>query len=479
MPSDSPASKPKWVYLFHEGEKSMRNLLGGKGAGVAEMTRAGMPVPPGFTITTEACLAYFDAGKTRPEGLDDQVRSALKRVEEAAGRVFGDAADPLLVSVRSGARVSMPGMMDTVLNLGINANTLVGLAERVQDDRFAWDSYRRFIQGFGAIVMGVESRDFEAIIGRQKDRIGKKLDPDLTAAEWETIAADFTDLIKAETGREFPEDPYDQLFQAIEAVFESWYGKRAVDYRDFHSLPHDWGTAVNVQAMVFGNMGEGSGTGVAFTRDPNTGERRLFGEYLLNAQGEDVVAGVRTPLPIDTLHDELPEVYDLFHDYATKLEQHYREMQDLEFTIENGKLYLLQTRSGKRSPAAAVRIALDMFEEGTIDAKTAVARVEPEQVECASARSDRSDDQHRSSSEGIERIARRCRGKGGIHGRRSRRTRARRRGCDTGSAGDIARRFPRHVPVPRHRHNHAAGLQATRRSLPASWDCRRSWVRKR
>ena len=381
MPSDSPASKPKWVYLFHEGEESMRNLLGGKGAGVAEMTRAGMPVPPGFTITTEACLAYFDAGKTRPEGLDDQVRSALKRVEEAAGRVFGDAADPLLVSVRSGARVSMPGMMDTVLNLGINANTLVGLAERVQDDRFAWDSYRRFIQGFGAIVMGVESRDFEAIIGRQKDRIGKKLDPDLTAAEWETIAADFTDLIKAETGREFPEDPYDQLFQAIEAVFESWYGKRAVDYRDFHSLPHDWGTAVNVQAMVFGNMGEGSGTGVAFTRDPNTGERRLFGEYLLNAQGEDVVAGVRTPLPIDTLHDELPEVYDLFHDYATKLEQHYREMQDLEFTIENGKLYLLQTRSGKRSPAAAVRIALDMFEEGTIDAKTAVARVEPEQVD--------------------------------------------------------------------------------------------------
>ena len=374
------ATDHKWVYLFREGAESMRNLLGGKGAGSAEMTRAGIPVPPGFTITTEACLAYFETGRKFPAGMQQQIDRALAEVEVQTGKRFGDPTNPLLVSVRSGARVSMPGMMDTVLNLGLNAQTLEGLAELTGDARFSRDSYRRFVQGFGAIVLNLDSRAFEDIIHEHKERLGKSEDPELTSAEWEAVTADFKNLIFEETGQRFPEDPHEQLERAIRAVFDSWHGRRAVDYRNFHRLPHDWGTACNVQTMVFGNMGERSGTGVAFTRDPNDGNPVLFGEYLLNAQGEDVVAGIRTPEQISTLRETLPEVYGEFQAYAHALEAHYAEMQDLEFTIEDGRLYMLQTRAGKRSPAAAVRIAVDMVHEGKIDRETAVRRVEAEQV---------------------------------------------------------------------------------------------------
>ena len=370
----------KWVYPFREGGESMRNLLGGKGAGSAEMTKAGMPVPPGFTITTAACLEYYANDKDFPAGLDAQVEVALAEVESAVGRRFGDPENPLLVSVRSGARVSMPGMMDTVLNLGLNAATLEGLIAATGDARFGWDAYRRFIQGFGSIVLGVEGHAFESCIDDHKARLGVDQDTELSASDWQAVADDFRQIIRDATNAEFPDDPRQQLDHAIRAVFDSWFGRRAVDYRRVHGLPDDWGTAVNVQTMVFGNMGETSGTGVAFTRNPNTGERELFGEYLLNAQGEDVVAGVRTPTPIATLETSMHEVFGQFEDYATRLEQHYREMQDLEFTIESGKLYMLQTRAGKRSPAAAVKIAVDLVREGVIDKTTAVQRVEPEQV---------------------------------------------------------------------------------------------------
>ncbi len=370
----------KWVYPFREGGESMRNLLGGKGAGSAEMTKAGMPVPPGFTITTNACLEYYANDKEPPAGLDAQVDVALAEVESAVGRRFGDPQNPLLVSVRSGARVSMPGMMDTVLNLGLNQATLEGLIAATGDARFGWDAYRRFIQGFGSIVLGVESRAFEDCIDAHKSRLGVDQDTELSATDWQAVADDFRRIIRDATNAEFPDDPRQQLDHAIRAVFDSWFGRRAVDYRRVHGLPDDWGTAVNVQTMVFGNMGETSGTGVAFTRNPNTGEHELFGEYLLNAQGEDVVAGVRTPTPIATLETSMPEVFGQFETYATRLEQHYREMQDLEFTIESGKLYMLQTRAGKRSPAAAVKIAVDLVREGVIDKTTAVQRVEPEQV---------------------------------------------------------------------------------------------------
>ncbi len=379
--SQSAPASTKWVYLFSEGDESMRDLLGGKGAGNAEMTRAGMPVPPGFTITTAASLAYLDNGRQLPDGLLDQVDEALGSIERATGTMFGDPTAPLLVSVRSGARVSMPGMMDTVLNLGLNSATLDGLIRRADDERFGWDAYRRFVQGYGSIVLGIDSREFEGIIERRKQALGKRDDPELTPDDWRAVVDDFKTLVYDSTGRQAPEDPREQLAGAIRAVFDSWHGKRAVDYREFHKLPHDWGTACNVQTMVFGNMGEGSGTGVAFTRDPNTGARRLFGEYLLNAQGEDVVAGVRTPSPIDTLEQAMPDVYRQFENFATTLEQHYREMQDLEFTIENGTLFMLQTRAGKRSPAAAVRIAVELVHEGIIDRHTAVRRVEPQQVD--------------------------------------------------------------------------------------------------
>ncbi len=370
----------KWVYMFSEGNKDMRDLLGGKGAGVAEMTRAGLPVPPGFTITTEACNAYFAAGNRFPEGLWEQVLEALKKVEEQTGKRFGDPENPLLVSVRSGAKFSMPGMMDTVLNIGLNPQTVQGLARLTGNRRFAYDAYRRLIQMFGRIVKGIPGEEFERILAEYKERTPGKQDVDLTAAMLEDIVHDFKALYKQELGEEFPDDPYEQLRQAIEAVFSSWFGKRAVDYRNFHKIPHDLGTAANVQTMVFGNMGNDSATGVAFTRNPATGEKELYGEYLTNAQGEDVVAGIRTPKPLSELKHEMPEVYRQFEQVAEMLERHYRDVQDLEFTIERGKLWMLQTRTGKRTAQAAVKTAVDMVREGLITRQEAVMRVEPNQI---------------------------------------------------------------------------------------------------
>jgi pyruvate,orthophosphate dikinase len=370
----------KWVYLFTEGNKDMRDLLGGKGAGVAEMTRAGLPVPPGFTITTEACNAFFAAGKQLPDGLWEQVLDALHATEAAVGRRFGDPADPLLVSCRSGAKFSMPGMMDTVLNIGLNPDTLRGLAALTQNERFAWDAYRRLIQMFGRIVKGVDGAKFEHILETYKRKTKGKQDTDLTAAMLQDVVKDYKALYQAELGEEFPDDVYAQLRQAIEAVFGSWFGKRAVDYRNYNKIPHDLGTAANVQTMVFGNMGDDSATGVAFTRNPATGEHALYGEYLPNAQGEDVVAGIRTPIKIAQMGEYMPEVYQQFVDVAGMLERHYREMQDLEFTVERGKLWMLQTRTGKRTAAAAVKVAVAMAHDGLITREEAIQRVEPLQI---------------------------------------------------------------------------------------------------
>ncbi len=370
----------KWVYMFSEGNKDMRDLLGGKGAGVAEMTRAGLPVPPGFTITTEACNAYFAAGNQLPEGCWDQVLEALRKVEEQTGKKFGDPDNPLLVSVRSGAKFSMPGMMDTVLNIGLNPETLQGLARLTNNPRFAYDAYRRLIQMFGRIVKGIPAEKFEHILDEYKEKTPGKQDVDLTAEMLQDVVRDFKALYRRELGEDFPDDPYAQLRQAIEAVFSSWFGKRAVDYRNYNKIPHDLGTAANVQMMVFGNMGSDSATGVAFTRDPATGEKVLYGEYLANAQGEDVVAGIRTPHPIADLRTEMPEVYRQFTEVAAMLERHYRDVQDLEFTVERGKLWMLQTRTGKRTAQAAVKIAVDMVHEGLISKQEAVLRIEPAQI---------------------------------------------------------------------------------------------------
>ncbi len=371
----------KWVYAFREGNGSMRDLLGGKGAGAAEMTRAGLPVPPGFTITTEACNAYYASGERFPDGMWDQAIAALRDVEAQTGKKLGDEGNPLLVSVRSGARTSMPGMMDTVLNLGLNPNTLRGLIARTGNPRFGYDAYRRFIQMFGKIVLDIDSDKFEHILDARKQKVGAKLDTDLSADDLQVVAEEFKELVRTETGKDFPTDPYEQLRLAIQAVFRSWNSARAITYRDFHKIPHNLGTAVNVQTMVFGNMGADSGTGVAFTRNPNTGENVLYGEYLPNAQGEDVVAGIRTPHQIAEMAREWPAVYQEFKRYADLLERHYRDMQDLEFTVENGKLYMLQTRSGKRSAVSAVKIAVDMVAEGLISKEEAVQRVEPGHIE--------------------------------------------------------------------------------------------------
>jgi pyruvate,orthophosphate dikinase len=368
----------KWVYLFTEGNSTMRELLGGKGAGMGEMTRTGVPVPPGFTITTEACNAYYEHGKKMPEGLWDQAREALKDVEAKSGKKFGDASNPLLVSVRSGARESMPGMMDTVLNLGLNAQTLEGLAKQTGNPRFAADAYRRFVQLFGKIVLGVDGEKLEHVMNHAKGK--NRADTDLSAAELTDIANQFKKLIKEDTGNDFPEDPNKQLEMAIMAVFNSWMGRRAIDYRRIEKIPDNIGTGVNVQAMVFGNMGDDSATGVAFTRNPATGENDMFGEYLINAQGEDVVAGIRTPKPISQMAQELPTSHKEFLAIANKLEAHYKDVQDVEFTIERGKLWMLQTRNGKRTGMAAVRIAVDLVEEGVIDKKTALGRVKPEML---------------------------------------------------------------------------------------------------
>ena len=371
----------KWVYQFSEGSAKMKDLLGGKGAGAAEMTRAGMPVPPGFTITTEACREYYARGRKFPDGLWDQVLRNLKTLERKAGKRFGDAHDPLLVSVRSGAKFSMPGMMDTVLNLGLNEETTKGLAALTKNERFALDSRRRFIQMFGKTVKGIDGDKFEHALRQAKKAAGVKTDPELKAEDLRKLITRFLDTYKKETGHDFPADPVVQLREAIEAVFRSWNTDRAKTYRRMERIPDDLGTAVNVQMMVFGNMGKTSGTGVAFTRNPITGARELYGDYLPNAQGEDVVAGVRDTLPIKALKRIMPKVYAEFEGYARKLEKHYRDVQDLEFTIERGKLWMLQTRSAKRTGEAAVNIAVDMVGERLITKKEAVARVEPRQLE--------------------------------------------------------------------------------------------------
>jgi pyruvate, orthophosphate dikinase len=373
-------SPRKWVYLFNEGNAKMRELLGGKGAGVAEMTNAGLPVPPGFTITTEACNAYYDSNQQFPQGMWEQALAALKIVEQKTGKGFGDKNNPLLVSVRSGAKFSMPGMMDTVLNLGINDETVQGLVALTGDERFAYDAYRRFIQMFSKIVLDTDPRDFEHLLEEYKQRAHVATDAEIPAADLKQLVVDFKQVAERQSGEPFPTDVHQQLQKAIEAVFSSWNNKRAFDYRNFNKIPHTLGTAVNVQTMVFGNMGNDSGTGVAFTRNPGTGEKVLYGEYLLNAQGEDVVAGIRTPSKISRLQDDLPHVYEQFQQIAQRLEQHYRDMQDLEFTVEKGKLYMLQTRSAKRNAQAAVKVAVDMVEEGLISEEEAVIRVEPSQV---------------------------------------------------------------------------------------------------
>ena len=372
----------KWVYLFEEGDGSARTLLGGKGAGLADMTRAGLPVPPGFIVTTEACNAYYTDGKSFPRGMWEQVIDGLRALEAKTGRGFGDPENPLLVSVRSGAPFSMPGMMDTVLNLGLNEQTVQGLATQTGDLRFSLDAYRRFATLFAEIVMGVAHEKFERVMERYKAQTEGGRDTDLSPEQLrDIIAAQKQIIFSDQSGLAIPEDPYEQLRVAIAAVFNSWMGRRACDYRRVNRIPDDLGTAVNVQAMVFGNMGAESGTGVAFTRNPSTGEKKLYGEYLLNAQGEDVVAGIRTPNPISQLQEELPAVYEQFEQITGLLERHYRDMQDVEFTIERGHLFMLQTRTGKRTGAAAVRVAVDMVHEGLIDKATAVRRVTPDQLD--------------------------------------------------------------------------------------------------
>ncbi|MEW6045405.1 MAG: pyruvate, phosphate dikinase [Bacillota bacterium] len=377
--------RAKWVYFFGagqtEGRAEMKNLLGGKGANLAEMANLGILVPPGFTITTEACIEFYRRDKRWPEGLDEQVKESLRRLEQAMGRRFGDPDNPLLVSVRSGARVSMPGMMDTVLNLGLNDQTVQGLARQSNNDRFAYDSYRRFIQMYGDVVLQVPRHLFEERLTARKKARGVTEDPQLTAADLKELVAEFKAIVREQTGHDFPEDPWQQLRGAINAVFDSWNNPRAIKYREIHNIPGDWGTAVNVQAMVFGNMGSDSGTGVAFTRNPSTGEKVFYGEFLINAQGEDVVAGIRTPLPISRLKEEMPDVYAQLEDINRRLEQAYRDMMDIEFTVQQGKLYMLQCRVGKRTALAAVRMAVEMAQEGLIDRQTAVMRVAPDQIE--------------------------------------------------------------------------------------------------
>jgi len=383
----------KWVYGFGggsaDGDASMKNLLGGKGANLAEMSSLGLPVPPGFTITTEACVHYYSNGQTYPADLAEQVKAGLAQVERVVGKTFGDAANPLLVSVRSGARASMPGMMDTVLNLGLNDRTVEGLAALSGDRRFAFDSYRRFITMYSNVVLGLSHDDFEEVLDDHKDRLGVTVDTDLSAGDWEKVVADYKRVVEDRLGQPFPQDPHDQLWGAVSAVFASWMNDRAKFYRRMHDIPESWGTAVNVQSMVFGNMGETSATGVAFTRNPSTGEARLYGEFLINAQGEDVVAGIRTPQSLTragreemgetkpSMEEAMPEVFAQFVDVVGRLEAHYRDMQDIEFTVEQGRLWMLQTRNGKRTAKSALKIAVDLAAEGVISQEEAVSRVEP------------------------------------------------------------------------------------------------------
>ena len=371
----------KYVYLFSEGDGSMRELLGGKGANLAEMTKLGLPVPQGFTISTEACTQYYEDGRQINDEIQAQIMEYVGKMEEITGKKFGDKENPLLVSVRSGARASMPGMMDTILNLGLNDVVVEGLAKFTNNPRFAYDSYRRFIQMFSDVVMELPKPEFEKIIDQKKEEKGVKQDTELDTEDMKDLVKRFKAFYKENKGEDFPSDPKVQLMEAVKAVFRSWDNPRANVYRRMNEIPYDWGTAVNVQAMVFGNSGDKSGTGVAFTRNPATGEHKLFGEYLINAQGEDVVAGVRTPSPISQLEQDMPEVYKQFAEIADRLEKHYKDMQDMEFTIENGKLYMLQTRNGKRTANAALKIAVDLVHEGMIDEEEAVLRVEPQQLD--------------------------------------------------------------------------------------------------
>ena len=371
----------KYVYMFTEGNGSMRELLGGKGANLAEMTNLGLPVPPGFTVTTEACTQYYADGERISEEIQNQIMEYLAKLEKVTGKKFGDLENPLLVSVRSGARASMPGMMDTILNLGLNDRVVEAFARKTSNPRFAYDSYRRFIQMYSDVVMEVGKKYFEELIDKKKEERGVKLDTELTAEDLKELAELFKTEYKAKVGGDFPQDPKEQLMGAVKAVFRSWNNPRAIYYRRMNDIPHDWGTAVNVQTMVFGNTGDSSGTGVAFTRNPATGEKKLFGEFLMNAQGEDVVAGIRTPEPIDRLAEIMPEAYKQFVEICNILEKHYKDMQDMEFTIEEGKLYMLQTRSGKRTATAALKIACDLVDEGMVDEKKAVLMVDPKQLD--------------------------------------------------------------------------------------------------
>lgn len=383
----------KRIYKFEDGSKELKNLLGGKGAGLAEMTRIGLPVPPGFTITTEVCIEYYKNGEKLPEGLDKEILEHMTWLEEKSGKRFGSKENPLLVSVRSGAPISMPGMMDTILNLGLNDEAVEGLHLLTRDERFAYDSYRRFIQMFSNVVIGIPHEKFEEILSKIKEKYNVKEDPEIPPQGLKEVIAGFKNIYKNETGEDFPQDPYKQLFMAIEAVFKSWNNERAIVYRKINKIPNDLGTAVNIVMMVFGNMGEDSGTGVAFTRDPRTGEKHLYGEFLPNAQGEDVVAGIRTPHAINTyskqdansnlptMQDMMPDAYKELENAALILEKHYKDMQDIEFTVERGKLYLLQTRTGKRTAMAAVRIAVEMVDEGLINKEEAIMRVTPENVD--------------------------------------------------------------------------------------------------
>jgi len=371
----------KYVYKFFEGNANMRDLLGGKGANLAEMTGLGLPVPRGFTITTEACTRYYQDGQTIAPEIEEEIYKVLKETEEIVGKKFGDPENPFLVSVRSGARVSMPGMMDTILNLGLNDEVVVGLAKLTNNERFAFDSYRRFIQMFSDVVMGISKSKFDKIFDSIKEKYNATYDTELNAEHLKEVVSEYKKLYKAEMGEEFPQDPKKQLMEAVKAVFRSWDNPRAIVYRRLNDIPSDWGTAVNVQEMVYGNMGNDSGTGVAFTRNPATGEKKLYGEFLINAQGEDVVAGIRTPEPIDRLKEINPEVYQQFVQIAEILEKHYKDMQDMEFTIERGKLFMLQTRSGKRTAAAAVKIAVDLVKEGMLTREEALMKIDPKQLD--------------------------------------------------------------------------------------------------
>lgn len=391
------AANAQWVYAFGpahtDGTADMRNLLGGKGANLAEMCQLGLPVPPGFTITTEMCTYFYSNNNSYPDNLDNQIKIAIEAIEKQTETKFGDVSNPLLLSVRSGARVSMPGMMDTVLNLGLNAETVKGLAERSGDERFAWDSYRRFVQMYSDVVLGLDHYMFEDIMDTYKRRQDITRDTDITAEGWQDIVKQFTDLVEQETGKEFPQDVHEQLWGSISAVFQSWMVPRAITYRKLNDIPEDWGTAVNVQAMVFGNMGEDCATGVAFTRNPSTGDNHFYGEYLINAQGEDVVAGIRTPQhltlqgkeenhsDLPAMEETMPETFGQLLDVREKLEKHYHDMQDIEFTIQNGKLYMLQTRAGKRTAKAALKIAIDMVNEGLISKEEAIMRIAPETLD--------------------------------------------------------------------------------------------------